>query len=751
MKKLNQLLLTVIFTIYFPTIISAQDFWQVTNFSINTNVYSIVVNSKGQIFAGTKNGVYKSTDNGNNWTFNNLSDVVNSIVINAQDQLFAATNNSGICRSEDDGDNWFTVFPDTTSALYLNIPANGDIYYCNSIGELYNSTDNGDNWQQILHMTKNTAMWAFTKDLNNYLYLGTYNYGAFRVNFEGTNLVSNYLYNTGLTDSTIWTFTLNNAGQIFAGTNNSGIYRSLNNGDTWIQINNGLTNFKVWTLACNSTGDLFAGTDGSGVFRSRDNGETWEQINTGLTNNQVLYLYVDKSGYLWACTIGGGIFRSKISTILPATINVNTNLSFSDVSKQTSYQMFGLPGNFDLPLSQVLTGSADKDWTAYWDNGAEEGTSYLQKYDGTSTFNFKPGRAFWILSKNSIAINRNVNSVTLTNNYYSIPLHTGWNLISNPFNKNVNWNDIEQLNGGILQPIHNYNNGTYSQPAVFEPYEGYYFLNDLNLQTLKIPYIIGLTSPNENTLFLNKLPSDNVLKLVLESEEGQNEYVNIMIDEKSIDGSDNKDIYAPPNNFSDKSISIYNEKLSASYKYLMVDSRKEIGDGQQYELKIKNHGNGIVFLKVEGIEYFKNFEIYLLDNNLKRFYNIKQLNRIDLPKIHNELNFTLLIGSENYVNKFKNELMPDRFELYQNYPNPFNPLTTLKYGIPEESNVRLLLYNSLGELVKIFTEKKQAAGYYEINFDGSRLSSGVYYYSFASTSLKNGQTFRCTKKMVLLK
>ncbi|MBK7106473.1 MAG: T9SS type A sorting domain-containing protein [Ignavibacteriae bacterium] len=90
------------------------------------------------------------------------------------------------------------------------------------------------------------------------------------------------------------------------------------------------------------------------------------------------------------------------------------------------------------------------------------------------------------------------------------------------------------------------------------------------------------------------------------------------------------------------------------------------------------------------------------------------------------------------------------FELSQNYPNPFNPTTTIEYCIPsnmksEMSHVKLIIYDVLGREVETIINKVQSPGNYEIQFDGSRLSSGIYFYGLVSES------FTQRKKMILLK
>ena len=87
------------------------------------------------------------------------------------------------------------------------------------------------------------------------------------------------------------------------------------------------------------------------------------------------------------------------------------------------------------------------------------------------------------------------------------------------------------------------------------------------------------------------------------------------------------------------------------------------------------------------------------------------------------------------------EQLPARFTLSQNYPNPFNPSTTIRYGLPVRSVVRLTVFNSLGQQVDVLQNGEQEAGYHEIRFDGSGLSSGVYFYKIEAGSIVQTRTF----------
>ncbi|MBS1517550.1 MAG: T9SS type A sorting domain-containing protein [Bacteroidetes bacterium] len=89
--------------------------------------------------------------------------------------------------------------------------------------------------------------------------------------------------------------------------------------------------------------------------------------------------------------------------------------------------------------------------------------------------------------------------------------------------------------------------------------------------------------------------------------------------------------------------------------------------------------------------------------------------------------------------------VPADYNLSQNYPNPFNPSTTISYSLPQSGNVILKIYNETGKEVNTLAEGFRNAGTYEVNFNGSDLSSGIYFYKLQTSG------FTSTKKMILIK
>jgi hypothetical protein len=87
----------------------------------------------------------------------------------------------------------------------------------------------------------------------------------------------------------------------------------------------------------------------------------------------------------------------------------------------------------------------------------------------------------------------------------------------------------------------------------------------------------------------------------------------------------------------------------------------------------------------------------------------------------------------------------DKYELAQNYPNPFNPNTMIRFSLPEQANVTLKIFNSIGQEVATLLNGEIAAGNHQVDFNASALSSGVYFYRISSAN------FISTKKMILIK
>ncbi len=132
-------------------------------------------------------------------------------------------------------------------------------------------------------------------------------------------------------------------------------------------------------------------------------------------------------------------------------------------------------------------------------------------------------------------------------------------------------------------------------------------------------------------------------------------------------------------------------------------------------------------------------------SNSPKYYNFTD----NPPKVNGEIKYRLKQidndGQSAYLNILTFNFNNTSFELYQNYPNPFNPVTNIRYVTDDKQFVTLKVYDVLGNEVETLVNEIKPAGNYNVIFDASKLSSGVYLYT-----LKTGE-FSKTKKMILIK
>lgn len=130
----------------------------------------------------------------------------------------------------------------------------------------------------------------------------------------------------------------------------------------------------------------------------------------------------------------------------------------------------------------------------------------------------------------------------------------------------------------------------------------------------------------------------------------------------------------------------------------------------------------------------------------KVFYSVSAVDSTNKESVRSEYDWLYF---NNLLQKGQNTSTDEEsiteYKMYNNYPNPFNPSTVIKYQLPETVNVTIKLYDMLGREVKEFINDTQEAGYYELNFDGSDLSSGTYIYRITAGD------FTDSKKLLLVK
>jgi len=178
----------------------------------------------------------------------------------------------------------------------------------------------------------------------------------------------------------------------------------------------------------------------------------------------------------------------------------------------------------------------------------------------------------------------------------------------------------------------------------------------------------------------------------------------------------------------DKSVSLSWTTATETNNSGFEVERKLVGETEWHNIVFIS-GNGTT---TEAKQY--NFSDSFIDSYIRGIvsYRLKQIDYDGTISYSNEVNVNV-------------DFTPESYALQQNYPNPFNPTTTIVYEIAEDGLVSLKVYDILGKEVAQITNERQTAGKYELQFDASSLSSGVYFYRLEVNE------FSAMKKLVLLK
>lgn len=341
------------------------------------NLGDVAFTSTGELFVSSYysegKGIYRSSDNGFNWQLLPPLYPDNEIFalgINKNDVLFAGSGYySGLFRSTDRGNSWVWL-PEYTQNECWVIAFNDSNHIFAGDGDwggLMRSTDNGDTWTQSL--PNSIAPLALAIDNAGTVYVGTSN-NFYKSTDNGITWNSCY---SGLPSLEIPSVICNQQNEIFVGTGyilqGDGVYYSNNGGDNW--FHRGLTGQTVYSLVMDSNSILYAGTKDSGVFKSSNKGISWEQINNGLFNYNIFRVKIGPSDLLFACSESqGGIYRSnnfgeswEITGVTAGTISRAVISGTGDIYAATfcGVQKFSLINNKWSILGLTMT-SSDPSW-----------------------------------------------------------------------------------------------------------------------------------------------------------------------------------------------------------------------------------------------------------------------------------------------------------------------------------------------------------------------------------------------------
>lgn len=434
-------------------------------------------------------------------------------------------------------------------------------------------------------------------------------------------------------------------------------------------------------------------------------------------------------------------------------ITVDIDQSFGDATEDTNYRLLGLPGQVDLGIETTLSGDPGEfnDWRVFWDDGSSTEEEGLVEFgSGQFNFNFQPGRGFWALSKNNWSVSETFQPVPLDDAATaSVPLHDGWNIISNPLGRDLPWSSVQNVND-VSGPLWSFT-GSFDQSSSFasaQSGQAYYFLNEAGLDELRVPFF---ATSGAGTAVASKKTDDGILRLdaLVDGEEASSAWVGMQSNAE--EGRDKFDNFSPPGYFTKAALSVANEKIDSEYS-LASDVRPEDAEGHTYDLVLETESDGNLTLRASGLsDLAPDKQVRLYNKQNGRSLDLRSTPTADVEVSSGEAEFALLIGTSSYVEEAKSDLVPDELSLRQ-YPNPFQAQgqTTIEYSLPEQTEVSVKVYDVLGRRVRtLVSGETQRSGVHTLQWDardkqGQAVASGVYF-----ARLDAGQTRSI--KMVVVK
>ncbi|MBK7445275.1 MAG: T9SS type A sorting domain-containing protein [Ignavibacteria bacterium] len=327
--------------------------------------------------SGDDDGLFKSTNNGQNWLSSSRNIIATEIsdLQSVNNNIFCGTTSQGISFTTDNGTEWTSINNGINSRNILSFGTCDSVYFTGTYSGNYRSTNYGLNWiTSNLGFTDGSR--AFISENGQIMGLGyaplkSTDYGLFWFSAgagytsQGVGScftkIGSYTYTTNeyriflspnfgtfwIELPTVWsaadvTSMTGKDQHLFAGVLDSGIYKTDSLAGSWTRINNGLTNRKIRALHTNSN-KVFAGTE-AGLFVTTNNGSNWHPLNNGFTNLYITSI-ISNATYLFAGTRGSGIWKIPLSEIL-TDIKANTN------DPVTFYLFQNYPNPFN-PVTQI--------------------------------------------------------------------------------------------------------------------------------------------------------------------------------------------------------------------------------------------------------------------------------------------------------------------------------------------------------------------------------------------------------------
>ncbi len=379
------------------------------------------------------------------------------------------------------------------------------------------------------------------------------------------------------------------------------------------------------------------------------------------------------------------VYSSGESALSASTVVEITGASVAiDFTNLADWNMVGLPAGVADPLYTNLYPNSVEN-TLFSFNGGYQAETELQL-----------GVGYWLRFTEE-----GTNTITgAPVQSVNVSLIEGWNMIAGP-SVNCDITSVDDPNGLIIQgTCYGFSNGYVNVTSV-DPGYGYWLrstgVGDIMLSGSTSSRVIENEDwlSKANTLYINNKP------LYFGVEIPENELIRYSLPPK------------PP-------VGVFDLRFVGDYKVTETSNNIEVS-GLNEQL--------IVSANLIDVS-----ETWVLIDQYGYEYQLSDGSEFILDGLQSKLRL-----------EKRSDIQPEKFVLGQNYPNPFNPVTMIDYSVSEEGPIQLGIYDLLGKEILTLVNEVHKPGNYQITFDGSNLSSGVYFYTLQTS------TTTLTKKLILLK
>ncbi len=708
-------------------------------------------NSNELLAALGNNGLYRSSDGGQSWSVvqgGRCDDVVFTFT---GDTAFAIVAGAGLMRSTNGGAT-FSAFGTglgsfSRSQFDLCLTSPNVMFAANYTGgtvNVYKSTDFGANWTQLsmssdFQSQGGQAWYDLYLKINprnpNKVYIGTIDVYRTTDGLNFTNITNGYSGGSVHVDQHNLFFHPTNENTFFV-SNDGGIWKTTNNGDTFTNMNHTLTLTQFYRIKASpfDAGRILGGTQDNGTqqtfstlnWNAAFGGDGGEVSFNPFDNNYIIgetqnggLVRTSNGGSSWANAVNGINTGENVTWVAPIVAHPTISGVFF-VARQRVYKTTN-NGTVWSAISANVNGSS-----AVREMGiSQSNPNIMYATSGAAVFLSTDGGATWT-NKTSGLPGRTITSVNINTSDENIAYLTfsgfGTGKVYKTTNMGSSWINIS---------------GDLPDSPVNDLY--YYSFDAVHPNTYFVATDIGVflsqDDGNRWTELTDGLPNTVIMHL---DYSGSNQMLRA--------GTHGRGVYEA---FIDFSVPVELESFTASINKNKVSldwsTATETNNlGFEIERKLKNQewirigyveGNGTT-TESHPYKYTDDFSELPYEGTV--LYRLKQIN---------------FDGSFDYSQDISVDLkyIPDEISLSQNYPNPFNPSTTIKYSLSEESQIKLKIFNSIGEVVDILSSGVEQPGSHEVVWNAENFSSGIYFY-LLEISKSDGSSVKIeVKKLVYVR